>query len=133
MDWPLVFLRSFVVVSLGGCRTIGRADLAHTNGASDINFLGKLKPLIKLDQKLASLGGCLTIGRAELAHTDGALDVIFLGKLKPLTKLDQKFASLGGVLTIGLADLAHMDGASDFIFPETYPATTSEIMNSDSF
>ena len=38
MDWPLVFLRSFVVVSLGGCPTIGRADLAHTDGASDFIF-----------------------------------------------------------------------------------------------
>ena len=77
MDWPLVFLRSFVVVSLGGCPTIGRADLAHTDGASDINFLGKLKPLTKLDQKFASLGGVLTIGLADLAHMDGASDFIF--------------------------------------------------------
>ena len=46
MDWPLVFLCSFVVVSLGGCSTIGRADLCHMDGASDIIFLGKLKPRI---------------------------------------------------------------------------------------
>ena len=38
MDWPLVFLRSFVVVSLGGCPTIGRADLALTKGASESLF-----------------------------------------------------------------------------------------------
>ena len=53
MDWPLVFLCSFVVVSLGGCSTIGRADLCHMDGASDIIFLGKLKPLTKLEQKFA--------------------------------------------------------------------------------
>ena len=51
MDWPLVFLRSFVVVSLGGCPTIGRADLAHTEGASESNFLEKISPIPVIQTK----------------------------------------------------------------------------------
>ena len=113
----LVFLRSFVVVSLGGCPTIGRADLVHTEGASESIFLEKFSPIpvtqAKQEQNSSDFLIKWDFSPLHLAH----------GIQQPIPKLwililfQQSFVWFhDSIVCFDLSVLAHKQKSYDIIF-----------------